>query len=60
MLNREEALLHADLADATTGRTLNRVAAFLGAAALAGLANDLRRYVDLDVVACNGFLEIEL
>ncbi len=59
LLDREETLLHADLAGAAAGRTLRGLGALLRAAAVADLAGDLRRHFDRDGIAADGTFEIE-
>src|SRR5690606_40554622 len=46
LLHREEALLHAHLADATAGAAGGRAAALLGTRAVAGLAAGQGRHAD--------------
>jgi hypothetical protein len=59
LLDGEEALLHANLANATTRRALNGLGAFLGTAAIAGLAGNLGWHVNRHRVTADGFLKIE-
>src|SRR5699024_9330860 len=59
LLNREETLLHAHLALATTGRAHVELATFRAAAA-AGFALAQRGQVDFLFDAGDGFLKIEL
>jgi len=60
LLDREEALLQADLAAALAGRTGFRLRARLGAGALAGLAGFHRRDADLGLGAEGGLFEGDL
>ena len=57
LLNREKALLHADLTNTTASRTFDRLSAFLGAAAATGLTSNLGRYIDCYGIAANRFFE---
>ena len=60
LLNREEALLHAHLADATTGGTGNRTGALLGTGTVASLAFSQGRHPDGDRGAPHGLFQIQL
>ena len=60
LLNREEALLHANLSRASTGRARNGFAALPRAAAAASVAADLGRDVDRHVIPSHGSFEIQL
>src|SRR5690606_5465891 len=54
-----ESLLHPHLADTAAGRARDGLGARLGAAAVAGVAGDLRRHLDGDLVAGDRPLEVE-
>src|SRR5690606_8220408 len=58
--HREEALLHADLADAATGTAGDRRGALLGTGAVTGLAAHQGRHADGHGGAAHRFLEIQL
>ncbi|MNN30569.1 hypothetical protein D3C81_1442220 [compost metagenome] len=60
LLHREEALLHAHLADAAAGGAGDRRSARLGAAAAAGLAADQGRHADGHGGAAHRLFEIQL
>ncbi len=59
-MNRKEALLHSNLADAATGRALDRLTALAGTAAIAGVARHLGGDVDGYAVTRNGRFEVKL
>src|SRR5690606_37760018 len=59
LLDREEPLLHADLAYTATGGTTDRLGALCRSAAAALFAADLRRDLYRDFVAAHGALKIQ-
>eukprot|EP01132_Coremiostelium_polycephalum_P016378 gene16378-biopygen8372 len=60
LLHREEALLHAYLADTAASRASDRRGAFLGARTVARLAIDQRRNTDIDAGAAHRFFQVQL
>src|SRR3989338_3801649 len=60
LLHREEALLHAHLADAATGGAGDRRGALLGARAIAGLAVDQGRHANGDRGAAHRLFQVQL
>ncbi len=59
MLNREEALLHTHLANATTGGTTNRLGAFFRAGAVTFSTADQRRNTNFFGDTANGLFKAE-
>ncbi len=60
LLHREEALLHAHLADTATGRAGGRGRTLLGARTIARLAIDQGRHTDADRGAAHRFFQVQL
>ncbi|MCY1420559.1 hypothetical protein D9M71_361860 [compost metagenome] len=60
LLHREEALLHAHLADTAAGRARDRSGAFLGTGTVARLAVDQRRYTNVDCGTAHGLFQVQL
>src|SRR5690606_4841518 len=59
LLDREKALLHANLSDSAAGRATDRLRALGGSAATALLAADLCRHLYGDFVTAHGAFEIQ-